>query len=80
MPNHPCQKALLLGRALPTGHTAEIQRGLVAQALDGATGAAIFSTGPSRWEALLRDEPGNKYGNFPSKINAEIAVDTDAGC
>ena len=41
-----------------TGHTAEIQRGLVVWALDGATGAAIFSTGPSRWAALLRDEPG----------------------
>ena len=48
------------------GHTAEIQRGLVAWALDGATGAAIFSTGPSRWAALLRHgrsrdrQPGQK--------------------
>ena len=41
-----------------------LQRGLVARALDGMTGAAIFWTGPSRWPALLRDEPGYKYGIF----------------
>ena len=48
-----------------SGHTAE--RGLVARALDGSTSAAIFSTGPSRWAALFRDEAGFEYGKFPFK-------------
>ena len=37
------------------------------RANDGSTSAAIFSTGPSRWAALLRDEPGFEYGKFPFK-------------
>ena len=40
---------------------------LEAWALHGATSAAIFSTGPSRSAALLRDEPGYKYVKFSFK-------------